>query len=593
MKKIISLLMLLGLATHLVHAQFVYDYLKAGNDYFVKADYASAAAYYEKYLGNDKHGATGGAEYDPYKPQLPNVKKDKAATSKEKAQWQLAESYRMLHYPSKAADAYKKLLEANTAQFPLAMFHLAEQLRALGKYEEASTAFTAFISVYANHDAYKTTAEREIRNLQFIQQELSKPGLQYFTVQPATDVLTSPGANYAPVWVDSTTLLFTSTRPQDSTAAAHHTNKLYQVQFANGNAAAITAPAIAQSKAFEQGVATVSANGTTMYFTRWNATGTRNAALYMASKQGGKWSDPVALPADINQPGFSAQQPFITRDGHYLLFSSNKPGGEGGYDIWYAPVDETGKTGTPVNAGSLINTADDEQAPFYYAASGTLVFASNGRVGMGGFDLFSTTGEIGHFAAPENMGYPVNSVKDDIYLTARGNSEDLLQEVWLSSDRAAACCLELFRISRKLPAPERPAPPVQEPVVVAAPVPDTAETKTLDNVYYAYDKAELLDGSEVSLNKLIDMLNQNQNMVIQISGHTDGKGSEAYNLRLSLARAQKCVDYIVSKGIDASRITAKGYGATMPVAPNTNADGSDNPEGRKLNRRTTFTILKR
>jgi outer membrane protein OmpA-like peptidoglycan-associated protein len=87
------------------------------------------------------------------------------------------------------------------------------------------------------------------------------------------------------------------------------------------------------------------------------------------------------------------------------------------------------------------------------------------------------------------------------------------------------------------------------------------------------------------------MLTENPNMRIEIGGHTDSKGSNELNRKLSEARAQSVVDYLVGKGIDTARLEAKGYGASRPIAPNTNPDGSDNPEGRQKNRRTEFRIL--
>ena len=591
MKKIYIVLTVFCLSAVFTEAQFVADYLKAGDGYFAKADYASAADYYEKYLGNAPVNKAGDA-YSPYKPQLTAVKKEIAMSSREKAQWQLAESYRLLHYTTKAEEGYRKLLEANKGQFPLAAFHLGGQLRALGKYEDAEAMFSSFLHEYTTADVYRTTAEREVKNLQFIRKELHKPGLQYYTVTPAEGILSSAGANYAPVWIDSTTLLFTSTRTEGSNVE-HARNELYEVQLGTAVGGAIKSPGLAKIKGKEQGVATVSANGSTLYFTRWNATGKKQAMLYVCTKTSDQWSEPKLLSSLINQPGSSTQQPFLTRDGRYLLFASDRAGGEGGFDIWYAPINESGEIGVPVNAGVQINTADDEQAPYYDEVTHTLVFASNGRIGMGGFDLFTSKGRPGAFAAPENMGYPVNSVKDDIYFASRTAGEDLLSEVWLSSDRTAACCLELFRLTRKLPPPPAPAPVTEPVVVVAPPAPDTMRSEVLENVYFAYDKAILLEGSESSLNKLVMMLKENPGMVIELAGHTDNKGNDAYNQKLSLARAQKCVDYIVSKGIDASRIIARGYGATQPIAPNNHPDGSDNPEGRKQNRRTEFTILKK
>ena len=152
----------------------------------------------------------------------------------------------------------------------------------------------------------------------------------------------------------------------------------------------------------------------------------------------------------INADGYNTQQPFVTPDGKYLLFSSNRNGGQGGYDLWYAPL-ENGKPGTPQNMGAVINTSYDEQAPSYHEASGSLIFSSNGRVGMGGYDFFQSKGSMGNWGEPENLGYPVNSVKDDIYFTSRGPAKNILEDVVLSSDRDAACCLELFSLKKIRP----------------------------------------------------------------------------------------------------------------------------------------------
>ena len=94
------------------------------------------------------------------------------------------------------------------------------------------------------------------------------------------------------------------------------------------------------------------------------------------------------------------------------------------------------------------------------------------------------------------------------------------------------------------------------------------------------------------LDTLYDILRENPSFVIELASHTDGKGSDPYNLRLSQARAQSCVDYLIKKGIDRHRMNPVGYGMRKPIAPNKNEDGSDNPDGRALNRRTEFKIVK-
>jgi outer membrane protein OmpA-like peptidoglycan-associated protein len=279
---------------------------------------------------------------------------------------------------------------------------------------------------------------------------------------------------------------------------------------------------------------------------------------------------------------------------------------------------------------------------------------------MGGYDFFYSKGTPNNWGEPVNFGYPVNSVKDDIYFVSRSGSKNILEDAYLSSDRFSECCLELFSLHKQKPLKQvsglvlncenqQPLGGVSVQVIdaanntvlsnqttdanghysftvedfksmktvatsdgyitntlaIATPANEDAESLTnpalclnpvpkaivLENVYYDYNKASLKPESHLSLDKLVEMLQQNPQMVIELGAHTDNVGSEKYNLKLSEARAQSVVTYLISKGIDASRLKAKGYGSTQPIAPNTNEDGSDNPEGRQKNRRTEFKVL--
>jgi outer membrane protein OmpA-like peptidoglycan-associated protein len=108
----------------------------------------------------------------------------------------------------------------------------------------------------------------------------------------------------------------------------------------------------------------------------------------------------------------------------------------------------------------------------------------------------------------------------------------------------------------------------------------------LNNVFFDFDKWDLRPESFVELDRVVTLLKDNPAIEIEMSAHTDSKGSDDYNFRLSDNRAKSVKDYIISKGIPESRIASKGYGETKPVATN------DTDEGRQLNRRVEFTILK-
>lgn len=662
MKKIVVSIIVL-IAALQAGAQYVYDYQKAADAYFQKGDYASAAEYYEKYLGRDKQP---GKEFNPYTPQSIVGKKSAAMISREKATYQLAECYRLLNYPSKAEPIYKEVMDMNKAGFPLAQYHHSSMLRALAKYAEAEQGFRTFLDEYKGDDDYRKNAERELQNLQFIQAQLKKNDLKYYTVTKVPELINAKGANYAPVWLNTNTLLFTSTRPEDTTAKKkEYTNRLYQAVYTEGSVGDITKTELPQEKNIQQGVVSITPDGNTLFVTRWSVNSkTETSSIYTSTKTDKGWSDPVVLDGSVNTAGYHSQQPFITADGKYLLYASNKPGGQGGYDLWYAEL-VNGKPGASVNMGSVINTSFDEQAPYYHEASKALIFSTNGRVGMGGYDFFQSKGTIGNWSTPENLGYPTNSIKDDIYFTSRGPEKNILGDVLLSSDRDAACCLELYNLKKIRPMrlvsgrivscdPKKtfgggtvtvidtinnkvvftkevgtdgmyslmledyqplkveakanefisgslnfnaPPDPEQEslknPDLCLIPVPPKVdEVFVVNNLYYEFDKAIIKPESYPAMDDLVTMLNTYPTLTIEISAHTDAIGSDDYNMKLSEARAKNVVAYLIEKGIDPARLTAKGYGETMPVAPNKKPNGKDDPEGREKNRRTEFKVLK-
>ena len=432
-------------------AQFVVDYLNGANDYYRKGDYASAVEYYQKYMAGP--GAKQLEEYNPYAPQKGKGKNSKNAFDPLEVKFRMEECYRHLNYPAKAAPIYKEVIDAKSKSHPLARYYYGQQLRALGQYEQASKEFQQFLSDYQVDDANRKSAHREVKNLTFVQSEMKKKGLQYYTLKKSRFRLNTQGASYAPVWMDNNTLLFTSTRSVDPDAKGkQYVNRVFQASYQRDKDTALVRPVyLPQAGEMHQGAVALTPDGKKMYFTGWSLNGDkRSTAIYTSNKDGGEWTQPQLLGASINAPGSNNQQPHVSSDGKYLYFASDRPGGKGGYDLWVAPL-ENGQPGNAQNLGT-INTADDEQAPFYHTASGSLIFSTNGRIGMGGFDFFQSKGSIGKWGEPMNLGYPVNSIKDDIYMYTRGTAKNILSDVILSSDRDAACCLELFDLQRRMPA---------------------------------------------------------------------------------------------------------------------------------------------
>ena len=649
------------LAMMIAQAQFAYDYQRAANDYYAKGDYNSATVYYEKYLADRK--GKDGPTYDPYTIQKMSKQEKAVMLSKQQSIYNLAESYRHLNFHVKAEPYYQQAVNFDKTAFPLSKFRYASTLRALEKFDEAEKYFKEFLAEYTVDDSYRETAMREVNNIDFIKAQLKRNDLSLFTVRKGTSHLNTTGASYAPV-LSGNTFIFTSTRP-DSNAVKNnvYVNRIYSGTVKENGVENIERLSIPQPTDIHQGAVTFSSNGNIMYLTRWTITGNqKKTAIYTSRKTGNGWDEPVMLDETINVPGSNTQQPFVA--GNILYYASDRPGSLGGFDLWTATLDAAGTPSDPKNLGAVINTKYDEQAPYYHHASTTLVYSTNGRVGMGGYDFFSSNGATTNWSEPINFGYPVNSVKDDIYFTSQGTARNILENIYFSSDRSAECCLELFTLKKVKPMtqvsglviscngntpisgatvniidtvsnktlftkvtgadgkylveldevtplkavataqgylpnavhftkPAVDAIVLNNPTICLFDAPKTDDgTVTVDNIYYDFNKATLREESFPVLDQLVSMMNENKDMKLEIGAHTDSKGTDAYNLKLSDARAKSVVDYLLSKGISTDRLVSKGYGETNPVADNTNIDGSDNPDGRQKNRRTEFKILK-
>ncbi|MBV8254861.1 MAG: OmpA family protein [Chitinophaga sp.] len=672
MKKFITcvLLVFTGLFDS-TYAQYVYDYKHTADVYYNAKDYYSAAQYYNKALGTFKIKSEQVLPYTVAGAAPPSGK----MKDYQQVVARLAESYRLYNDFGNAETWYTQLVGFNNPQFPQARFWYGECLRANGKYAEALEQFNKFKQSYTAADDISTRVNLEIQTCEFaLDEEKKQPK---YTIVKLSGNVNEGGANYAPVMMDPNTLMFTSSRPETPPVPVNtntpekkkqerkgtpYVNTLYTAtgagsDFANSQKLTITNP----PKGYDQGVSTISPDGRTMYLTRWTVkNGVKQTAICISTKQNGSWSEPQPLGANVNVEGYNSMQPFITADGKYLLFASNRPGGMGKNDIWYC-VMSNGVPGSARNMGTTINTKDEEQAPFYDQEKNLLIFSTNGRVGFGGLDFFQSEGDFGSWSVPKNMGKPLNSAKDDIYYTAADNAHPFAAG-FLSSDRESVCCLEIFAVKRIrkmvtglitdcdthqplegvtvtlldtvrerqvgkiiLDASGRysfdidPSKPyklvaekdnyftkslrfrtdgmdnsdeMQNPSLCLTHY-ELEKPIVLNNIYYDFGKATLRPESKVVLDTVVDMLNENPKLTIEMSAHTDSVGSDKFNNKLSQARAQSCVDYLISRGVSSSRLTAKGYGKSRPIAPNSLPNHKDNPEGRQKNRRTEFKVLKR
>ncbi len=169
-----------------------------------------------------------------------------------------------------------------------------------------------------------------------------------------------------------------------------------------------------------EGMASISGDGKTLVFASSNQKGGFGGVdLYISVNEGGKWSKPVNLGKMVNSR-YRESEPSLSADGRTIYFTSDRPGGQGRYDIWVTHKNEEGVWMKPDNMGHTINTSEDEVTPFIHANGRHLYFASRGHIGMGGYDLFMSERMDGFWNDPMNLGYPLNTEENEgsMFITA-------------------------------------------------------------------------------------------------------------------------------------------------------------------------------
>jgi outer membrane protein OmpA-like peptidoglycan-associated protein/tetratricopeptide (TPR) repeat protein len=421
--------------------------LEQADQFFAAGEYFTAAGLYGQFL-NPANKFKSSSDFPLNSKRNTQGKMGKGENANS-ILFKQAESYRLSNYWSEAANLYKICFEKEPAKYASALYLYAVCQRSIGNYQAAEESLDRFLNEHANENSYQQAALNEKQTLQFIKSQLVRPDTILYQVRKINTSFGNDKGVFAPVATSANAMMITSTQT-DSVASGinpYH-NRLFNALLSNEGLQITDQVVIEGNDALQnQGAASVSSNGNHMYFTQWKKeNGKVISAIYLSKKADNGWSQPLFL-SSVNQPGYSSKQPFISADGKYLYFASDRSGGSGNFDIWFAPINEDGTTGEPVNAGNILNSASNEQAPFYHNSTGTLVFASDRMPGMGGFDLFTAKGDQTFWKQPENLGHPVNSSRDDVYFFT-ADKTTVLNNAIVSSDRGSECCLATFAVSK-------------------------------------------------------------------------------------------------------------------------------------------------
>lgn len=587
----------------------------------------------------------------------------------------VAECYRLTNNPRNAESWYKKISGKEYAK-PEATLLYAESLRKNGKFETA-------IEEYKN---YKLLVPSDYRaDLGIRSCELAIEWMDYpepYEVVENKD-LNSRKSDFAASYArDDFGLVFlTSSRDEatgknDHGATGQNFTDIFESRLDKKGKWSTPVPVDGINTEFEEGTPSFTADYREVYFTRCTAGKRENKAceIYTSRIEGDGWAEPKKI--EILADSIVVAHPAISPDGLELYFVSDLANGFGGKDIYVVRREtENSEWASPQSLGPDINTRGDELFPFV-RRDGSLYFASDGHVGMGGLDIYKAEPQPDGSWIVDNMKYPINTFADDFAISFMGDEEKGL----FSSTRKGRGNDELYNFElpplkfsvRGLVKDEKSGDIiVQAGVQLIASDGTTVRVESSDagefrfllkqdvdyiflaskqgylngkekettrgqdksreflttivmtsidkpielpNILYDFGKWDLRPESMVSLDKLVETLNDNPNVTIELMSHTDSRDTEAYNMDLSQKRAQSVVNYLIQKGIDTERLSAKGYGESSPkvvdAAINSNysfltldfnlsksfIDDLANEEQREIahqiNRRTEFKVLR-
>lgn len=607
--------------------------------YFLYQDFEEALPLYQKLLDETPDNANLNYRVGLCLLNIPG-KKDSSIPFFEKASKKISPSYNEGSYKEDSAPEN-------------VYFHLGEAYRIAGKLDQATDAYNSFKDLLKPNDLYNYDfVLQQIQACERAKILMNEPlGITEHNVSLFTKPLRY---SYCPVLsADGKTMVYTVQE------------KFYDAVFAVtqnddnswGEPINITLDLAVEGEVY---ATSINADGTQLFLFK-NDRGEGN--IYASRFMNGRWQKAEKLSKHINTRYWETHAS-ISDDGKTLYFTSNRKGGFGGLDIYYSTLQPNGDWGVAVNLGKDINTPFNEESPYFLVDSETLIFASQGNNGIGGYDIFSSKKiNDSRWSQPTNMGYPISTTDDDMFFFPIDQNQGVVSLIDKSSETGRRIKMvtiapfaqrEFTPISGKLFLADnnevqsgyftvqlvdlnsknvlakiepkavsgefifetKPGTYIiiasgdgYQPDTISISIPtnysqsqypvtitltpqgvSSGQFVSIRSIQFDYDSYDLNNDAMFEAERIFNFLSKYPDITVEVVGHTDTKGTALYNRALSKKRAETVIDYLVAKGISANRLKVRAAGAFENIAENVNPDGSDNPDGRKFNRRACISI---
>jgi len=431
MKKYISIIVILILATGSVYSQTQKAFIKAADEAYANKNYYGALKWYSEAL-----------EFDEDDPELIYL---------------VAESARNFEAYDLAAEQYKIIADSlGENNYPLASFHLGEMYQKLGKYDEAKQYLNMYLSEFSDADSLSTIqASKDIESIDFALSRLEDLDKSAELVQMESEVNT-PYSEFGAVKKDDI-LYFTTMRYAEADSPEIPARSISKIHTLQDDVNEGIEGEINDSNQLIAHT-TFSSDGTVMYYTICDYINSEDVRCDIYSRfvnEDGSFGSKKKLPSPINIDSVTNTQPQVAFDSllmkDVLYFVSDRAGGKGKLDIYKSIIGNNDAFSAPENMES-INTGGNDVTPFFHTKTGTLYFSSDGRMGLGGYDVYSIEKTKTGFTDPIHMRIPVNSSYHDLYYVL----DNFGEEAYFSTNREGAmyldpsqkaCCFDIYKVS--------------------------------------------------------------------------------------------------------------------------------------------------